>query len=87
MSGAALMVPGIEIPVKHTLFNNILQEEGFPLLLNRTIVAIATANNPLPFAVGYCCVNNFNEMIASGVFLFFVSHLERKSDRGYPRVY
>lgn len=38
-----------------------------PSLLLKTVVAIATMNNPMPFAVGYCCVGNFSEMMESGV--------------------
>lgn len=53
-----------------------------PSLLNKTVVAVATMNNPLPFAIGYCCVSNFTEMMESGVGDVTISqYIERKSDR------
>ena len=45
-----------------------------PSLLMKTVVAIATFNNPKPFSVGYCCVGNLSEMMASGVFLPIRGH-------------
>lgn len=53
-----------------------------PSLLNKTVVAVATMNNPLPFAIGYCCVGNFTEMMELGVGDVIISqYIERKSDR------
>lgn len=66
LEGAGLMVPGIIVPVVVSLSLHF-QEEGMPSLLLKTVVAIATMNNPMPFAVGYCCVGNFSEMMESGV--------------------
>ena len=66
LEGAGLMVPGIVVPVVVSLSLHF-QEEGIPSLLLKTVVAIATMNNPMPFAVGYCCVGNFSEMMESGV--------------------
>ena len=71
------MVPGVEIPVFFFYFIH-LQQDGLPSLLQKSIVAIATANNPLPFAIGYCCVDNFTEMMASGVYSFFSFYQIRK---------
>ena len=60
------MAPGIIVPVFESVsFNH--QEEGLPALLLKTVVCIAVEGNPLPFAVGYCSVGNFQEAVSSGV--------------------
>lgn len=71
------MVPGVEIPVVFFYFTHF-QQDGLPSLLQKSIVAIATSNNPLPFAIGYCCVDNFTEIMASGVYSYDSFNLNRK---------
>ena len=53
------------------------QEEGLPSLLLNTVVCIAVENNPLPFAVGYISVNNFQEAVSSGVSFLSAVHCRK----------
>ena len=69
------MAPGIIIPVFPVAYSN-KQEEGLPSLLLNTVVCIAVEHNPLPFAVGYCSVANFQEAVSSGV--SFLLRLNRR---------
>lgn len=68
------MAPGIIVPVLVIGISHD-QDEGLPSLLLNTVVCIAVENNPLPFAVGYCSVSNFQEAVSSGVSLLSAVHL------------
>ena len=75
------MVPGIVVPVAFSFFS-YPQKDGLPQLLLKKVVAVGTHNNPKPFAIGFCCVSDFQAQIESGVQFVESNHLflEGKGD-------